>query len=179
MSTVDAPRPRPARPRPARRRLLRTHGRRFWAPFVAAGLVFLFYVPALIATQYTAERSSPDFLSRPLKGWQFLYTAMTKAPDAELNTSGLASARAHACFDEGPVIGGARVVRVRLIYGDGATVPVTGGGIRTPGPLAWEVKGRVGEGRSRLWAVLDYDSGRTLWKDPSVVEHRERAKCND
>lgn len=163
MSTDAAGAPRS---RPPRRKLLRRRGRRFWLALGVAGAALAFYAPGLLATQYTSGRSSPDYLVEPWQGWHFLYAATTLAIDADLNTSALAIEAAKKRFND-PVgeSGGARVLRVRLVFADGQDVPVTGTSVRTPKTLSWEVVGRLDGRDDVLLALLDYSTGATLWED--------------
>jgi hypothetical protein len=154
-------------------------GRRRWVVAVVAAVVALgvLWAPSLVARHYAVGAASADILTRPDKGWQFLYHVMRLSRHAQLGSGSSAMDQADELWPGPP----ARAVSVRLVYLDGPlTVAVPPGGTRPAAgrrvarprsELAWLVTGRVRRlvggtlriGPRQTIGLLDYRSGRVVW----------------
>lgn len=135
---------------------------------VIAGVVAVaaVWVPSLVARTYTTEAQPIDFLSRPDKGWRFLYDTVRLSRHARLGTDGAALQRAKQVWPRASQ-------DVELVYlVRPVTLPVTPGGhsvplaLRTVRPrtrLTWFVYGRLGGRARQVVGLLDYRSGRVIW----------------
>jgi hypothetical protein len=147
------------------------------------GAALLLWAPSLIASRYSFAARPTDFLSRPDKGWDFLYQVVTQSRGVHFGSSAAAEELARVDLWAGPP---ARATSVRLVYVEGPfTVPVPPGGYRPgpadrvarpPGSLAWVVYGRVtGRRTTQMIGLLDYRTrGRPAW-DIRRSLRRERA----
>lgn len=129
------------------------------------------WAPSLVARTYTTSAQPIDFLSRPDKGWRFLYDTVRLARHAELGSDGPALQRARQVWP--------RAEAVELVYLVGAvTVPVAAGGLSPPASartlrprsrLTWFVQGRIGDRPRQVVGLLDFRSGRVIWDLRRVV----------
>ena len=134
---------------------------------VTAGVVALaaLWTPSLIARTYTTSAQPIDFLSRPDKGWRFLYDSVRLSRDAKLGSDGAARATARRIWP--------RAEAVELVYLESpVTIPVPPRGleprprareVRPRSPLTWFVYGRIGNRPRQVVGLLDYPSGRVIW----------------
>jgi hypothetical protein len=132
---------------------------------VGVAAIAALWVPSFVARTYTSPAQPIDFLSRPDKGWRFLYDTVRLSRHATLGTDGAAMRRARQVWP--------RAESVELVYlVRPVTVPVAKGGVtpsvgaRTVRPrtrLTWFVKGRIGNRPAQVVGLLDYRSGKTIW----------------
>jgi hypothetical protein len=134
---------------------------------VTAGVVALvaLWTPSFVARTYTTSAQPIDFLTRPDKGWRFLYDSVRLSREAPLGSEAAARGAARRIWP--------RSEAVELVYLDGpVTVPVTPGGllprprarvVRPRSPLTWFVHGRIGNRPRQVVGLIDYRSGRVIW----------------
>lgn len=132
---------------------------------VGVAAIAALWVPSLVARTYTTSSQPIDFLSRPDKGWRFLYDTVRLSRHAKLGSDGPALQRARQVWP--------RAQSVELVYLLGpVSVPVPPGGATPPAPLrvarprsrlSWFVTGRLGGRPRQIVGLLDYRSGRVIW----------------
>ena len=123
------------------------------------------WAPSLVARTYTTPAQPIDFLSRPDKGWRFLYDTVRLSRHAKLGSDGPALQRARQVWP--------RAEAVELVYlVRPVTVPVATGGLAPPpgartvrprSHLTWFVRGRLGNRPRQIVGLLDFRSGRVIW----------------
>lgn len=139
--------------------------RRAVGVLAAAGVIALLWAPSLVARSYTTPAQPIDFLTRPDKGWRFLYDTVRLSRSAKLGSEGPALETAKRIWP--------RANGVELVYLEGpVTVPVAPGGITPPdrarrvrprSRLTWFVRGRIGDRPTQVVGLLDFRSGRVIW----------------
>lgn len=138
---------------------------------VAVGLaVVAMWVPSLVATRFTSDVQHIDFISRPDRGWRFLYDAIHVSRHAVLGTEGAALGRAQRFWWPPSRV---RIDRVELVYlTRPVTVPLTPGGrqasvrdrtVRPRSRFTWFVHGRIGNRPQQVVGLMDLRSGRVFW----------------
>lgn len=142
---------------------------------VGLAAVAALWTPSLIARTHTTSAQHIDFLSRPDKGWRFLYDTVRLSRHAKLGSDAPALQRARQVW--------LRVDDVKLVYlVRPVTVPVAAGGLTAPpstrlvqprSRLTWFVHGRIGGRARQIIGLLDYRSGRVIW-DLRRVDRRRR-----
>ena len=140
---------------------------------VTVGVVVLaaLWTPSFVARTYTTSAQPIDFLSRPDKGWRFLYDTVRLSRHAKLGSDEPALQRARQVWP--------RTESVELVYlVRPVTVPVAAGGLtaplaaRTVRPrtrLTWFVRGPIGGRPRQIIGLLDFRSGRVIWDLRRVV----------
>lgn len=133
------------------------------------------WTPSLIARSHTTPAQPIEFLSRPDKGWRFLYDTVRLSRHAKLGSDAPALQRARQVWP--------RVDDVELVYlVRPVTVPVAAGGLTAPprerlvqprSRLTWFVHGRIGGRARQVIGLLDYRTGRVVW-DLRRVDRRRR-----
>jgi hypothetical protein len=145
-------------------RLPRGRRRRIVTIVAVVGALLLLWVPSLVASHYSFSARPTDFLTRPDKGWAFLYEVMTQSRGVDFGSTQAAEDLAVQKLWVGPP---ARATSVRLVYLEGPfRVPVPPGGVEpAPGqriahprsPLSWVVYGGVqGHHTIQMIGLLDY-----------------------
>jgi hypothetical protein len=143
---------------------VRVTRRRAIGVVVGVGGLALLWAPSFVARSFTDPAQPIDFLSRPDKGWRFLYDGVRLSRDAKLGSEGPALATAKRIWR--------RAEAVELVYLEHPlTIPAPEGIARSPragivrprSPLTWFVHGRIGDGPRRLIGLIDYGSGRVIW----------------
>ncbi len=138
---------------------------------VGVAAIAALWAPSFVARTYTTSAQPIDFLSRPDKGWRFLYDTVRLSRHARLGSDGPALQRARQLWP--------RTEAVKLVYlVRPVTVPVAAGGL-TPPPgtrlvrprsrLTWFVTGRIGQRPRQVVGLLDFRSGRVIWDLRSVL----------
>lgn len=132
---------------------------------VAVAALAALWAPSLVARTYTTPAQPIDFLSRPDKGWRFLYDTVRLSRHAKLGSDGSALQRARQVWP--------RADAVELVYlVRPVTVPVATGGLNPPvsartlrprSRLTWFVRGRIGSRPRQVVGLLDFRSGRVIW----------------
>ena len=132
---------------------------------VAVAAIAALWAPSLVARTYTSPAQPIDFLSRPDKGWRFLYDTVRLSRQATLGSEGPALQRARQVWP--------RAESVELVYlVRPVIVPMSTGGVaaseraRTVRPrsrLTWFVHGRIGGRARQVVGLLDFRSGRVVW----------------
>jgi len=144
---------------------VRVTRRRAVGVIATVGAVALLWAPSLVARWYTTPAQPIDFMTRPDKGWRFLYDAVRLSRDPKLGS-------------EGPALDTAKRIwrgaeGVELVYLERpVTIPVPAGGlapsararfVRPRSRFTWFVTGRVGGRPRQIIGLLDYRTGRVLW----------------
>lgn len=140
--------------------------RRRWLVVVGVlALLAVVWAPSFVATRYTTTAQPIDFLTRPDKGWRFLYDAARISRKAKLGTEGAALAAANHRWRP--------VDRVELVYLEHPViVPVAPGAVTVPerartvrprSRLTWFVYGRLGKRPRQVVGLLDAVSGKAIW----------------
>ena len=136
-----------------------------------AGAAALVVAPSLVAEAYDGDGIAgarpTSFLTRPDRGWHFVYDAVRLSRGARLGSGDAALREAQRRWAGPPAV----AESVRLVYADGPLqLPVPSGGsaharplARPRSPLSWLVEGRVGSGIRQTIGVMDYQSGRVVW----------------
>ncbi len=138
---------------------------------VGLAAVAALWTPSLVARVHTTPAQPIDFLSRPDKGWRFLYDTVRLSRHAKLGSDAPALQRARQVWP--------RVEDVELVYlVRPVTVPVATGGltptlrarlVRPRSRLTWFVHGRIGRRPRQVIGLLDYRSGRVIWDLRRVI----------
>ncbi len=143
---------------------------------VIAGLAAIAtaWAPAFVARSHTTPAQPIDFVSRPDKGWRFLYDSIRLSRHAKLGSDAPALQRAQQIWP--------RVDDVELVYlVEPVTVPVAAGGLDAPptarlarprSRLTWFVHGRMGARPRQIVGLLDFASGRIVWDLRRVTRGR-------
>ena len=143
---------------------MRISRRRAVGVIAAVGALALLWTPSLVARTYTTSAQPIDFMSRPDKGWRFLYDTVRLSRHAKLGSDAAALETARRVWR--------RVDRVQLVYLERpVTIPVPPGGLAPPRArpvrprtrLSWFVHGRIGNRPGQIVGLLDYRSGRVIW----------------
>ncbi len=143
---------------------MRIPRRRAVGVIAAVGALALLWTPSLVARTYTTSAQPIDFLSRPDKGWRFLYDTVRLSRGAKLGSEGPARETANRVWR--------RVDAVDLVYlVRPVTIPIPPGGLTPPRPqrvrprsrLTWFVEGRIGNRARQVIGLIDYRSGRVIW----------------
>lgn len=143
---------------------MRISRRRAVGVIAAVGALALLWTPSLIARSYTSSAQPIDFISRPDKGWRFLYDTVRLSRHAKLGSEGPAFETARRIWR--------RADSVELVYLDRpVTIPVPPGGLAPLRPrpvrprtrLTWFVHGRIGNRPRQIIGLVDYRSGRVFW----------------
>ncbi len=138
---------------------------------VAVGIaVVAMWVPSLVATRFTSDVQHIDFLTRPDRGWRFLYDAIRTTRHAVLGTEGAARGRAERFWWPPSRV---HIERVELVYlVRPVTVPTVSGGrqasvhdrtVRPRSRFTWFVYGRIGNRPRQVVGLMDLHSGRVFW----------------
>jgi hypothetical protein len=132
---------------------------------VGVAVLAALWTPSFIARTYTSSAQPIGFLSRPDKGWRFLYDTVRLSRHAKLGSDGPALQRAREVWP--------RAETVELVYlVRPVTVPVAAGGLAPPraartvrprSRLTWFVRGRIGGRPRQIVGLLDFRSGRVIW----------------
>ena len=141
---------------------------------VGLAAVVALWTPSLVARSYSTSAQPIDFLSRPDKGWRFLYDTVRLSRHAKLGSDAPALQRARQVWP--------RIEDVELVYlVRPVTVPVATGGLAAPlnarlvrprSRLTWFVYGRLGGRPRQIIGLLDYRSGRIIWDLRRVTRGR-------
>lgn len=143
---------------------MRVTRRRAIGVVVGVGALALLWTPSLVARTYTHPAQPIDFLSRPDKGWRFLYDTVRLSRGAKLGSEGPALATAKRIWR--------RAESVELVYLERPLTLPAPVGIRAPrrpatvrprSPLTWFVTGRIGNAPPQLVGLIDYESGRVVF----------------
>jgi len=157
-------------PKIERAPLFRNRDKRFWIILIVVVVALALYLPSLVAFRYTASTQSTGFLTHPWRSWSFIVTALTVPGDSRLKTSGIALRSADARFAGSSI----DPHEVRLLFlPEGKPYTFTHRlGRRTltttitpPYRFVWQVTGHIDgvKGSDAVIALLDYESGRTLY----------------
>ncbi len=143
---------------------------------VGVAAIAALWTPSLVARSYTTSAQPIDFLTRPDKGWRFLYDTVRLSRNAKLGSDGAALQRARQLWP--------RVEAVELVYlVRPVTVPVVTGGLTPPlrarrvrplSSLTWFVPGRIGGRPRQVVGLVDYRSGRVIWDLRRVLRRAPR-----
>jgi hypothetical protein len=138
--------------------------RRAVGVIAAVGALALLWTPSIVARSYTNSAQPIDFISRPDKGWRFLYDTVRLSRHAKLGSNGPAFDTARRIWP--------RAETVELVYLDRpVSIPVPPGGLAQQRPrpvrprtrLSWFVYGRIGNRPRQVVGLLDFRSGRVVW----------------
>ena len=139
--------------------------RRVVGVIAAVVAIPLLWAPSLIARSYTSEAQPIEFMTRPDKGWRFLYDVVRLSRSAKLGSEGPALETAKRIWR--------RADAVELVYLEGpVTVPAPTSGpvvparARTVRPrtrLTWFVLGRFDNRPRQVIGLVDFKSGRAIW----------------
>lgn len=152
---------------------MRISRRRAVGVIAAVGALALLWTPSLVARTYTTSAQPIDFMSRPDKGWRFLYDTVRLSRHARLGSEGPALETARRIWR--------RVDHVELVYLERpVTIPVPPGGLAPPRSrpvrprtrLSWFVHGRIGNRPRQIVGLIDYRSGRVVWDLRRVAAER-------
>jgi len=157
-------------PKIERAPLFRNRDKRFWIILIVVVVALALYLPSLVAFRYTASTQSTGFLTHPWRSWSFIVTALTVPGDSRLKTSGIALRSADARF-AGSSIDPHEVRLLFLPEGKPYTFTHPLGRrlltttITPPYRFVWQVTGHIDgvKGSDAVIALLDYESGRTLY----------------
>jgi hypothetical protein len=147
----------------------------------ALAAIVILWVPSFVAQRYSLGARPVDFLTRPDKGWLFLYQSVRLSRDARLGSDSAAQQEASEVWAGPP----AKASSVRLVYVEGPfTVPVPPGGTapargrrvaRPRSALSWVVSGSVRGGPPQMIGLLDYPTGHVDWDIRPVPDAGSRA----
>jgi hypothetical protein len=138
--------------------------RRAVGVIAAVGALALLWTPSIVARSYTSSAQPIDFVSRPDKGWRFLYDTLRLSRHAKLGSEAPALETARRIWR--------RAEDVELVYLDRpVTIPAPPGGLVPSRPrpvrprtrLSWFVYGRIGNRPRQVVGLLDFRSGRVVW----------------
>jgi hypothetical protein len=143
---------------------MRMRSRVIWVIIALAILVLLLPLP--IAERYTSPTQDGQYLTKPVRAYQFVIAAVRVSPDSRLSTSGEALREAKQVFGNE-----LRVTKVELLFlpNDQPYSYYTEGGatltLERPEQFVWEVWGsRAGDGgvSSDVVGLLSYETGELL-----------------
>ena len=143
---------------------MRVTRRRAVGVAVGVGVLVVLWTPSLVARSYTHPAQPIDFLSRPDKGWRFLYDTVRLSRSTKLGSKGPALATAKRIWR--------RAESVELVYLERPlTLPAPVGlvasrrpaMVRPRSPLTWFVNGRIGTAPPQVVGLIDYESGRVIY----------------
>lgn len=142
--------------------------RRRWIWVITLLVIVLALLPMAIAERYTSPTQDGQYLSHPLRSYEFVVAAARGTTSSELNTSGEALTLAKEVFSDSDL----QPTRVELLFlpdGDPYTYRTREGSvlsIAVPGTFVWEIWGhRAGdEGNTDVIALIDYATGEVAAK---------------
>jgi len=151
--------------------MIRFRDKRFLVVAIVFAAIVVFVLPAFVAFRYTAPQQRWQFLTRPWRGWNFAWAALTVPGGSELKTSGMALRKADWLY-KGTAVDPRQV---QLLYVkrkqpyvfdhalDGRTLTTT---VVPSYRFIWEVQGAVdtvSDSSDTVVALLDYSTGRVLY----------------
>jgi hypothetical protein len=151
--------------------MIRFRDKRFLVVAIVVAALVVFVLPAFVAFRYTAPEQRGQFLTRPWRGWSFVWAALSVPSGAELKTSGMALRKADWLY-KGTVVD-PREVQLLFVprkqpYSfehaiDGRTLTTS---VVPSYRFIWQVQGTVdtvSDQTDTIVALLDYKTGRVLY----------------
>ncbi len=145
--------------------------KRFFIAVIVVVIALALLLPAFVAFRYTAPDQRGQFLSRPWRGWSFVYSALAVPTESELKTSGMALRKADWLF-KGTVVD---PIEVQLLFVPqdrpyAFTNVIAGRDVTsTVVPsyrFIWQVRGVIDAlpvDTPLVVALMDYETGRMLY----------------